>query len=217
MQQDNIFISQSDILSLDDGLANEIMAKVKENYVEKHHPYAISYLENKGYWKTYIGSPRKGVTRRTKEDLISYLYSYYKNEENTVEEVFEQTKIYRRDVLNRSQDTIFKDQGVYNRFVPASLSNMKISEVDEDFLDKHFADTVKKHHPTDKALKGYKSLLNSIFEYACQKKLIERNPVKWINLENYFKDCDLKQKSYNERIFTNAGNIWSKVRVYLCR
>ena len=41
-------------MSLDDGLANEIMAKVKENYVQNNHPYAISFLENKGYWKTYV-------------------------------------------------------------------------------------------------------------------------------------------------------------------
>lgn len=222
------FISKFDIMDLDDGLANEIMAKVKINYVEKHHPYAISYIESKGYWKTYVReapspigdsnastdlsrldsnrddtkSPRKGVTRKTKEDLISYLYSYYKEEENTVAEIFEQTLVYRKEILNRSDNTITRDRYVYESFVPAELAGMKISQVSEEYLNQLFSDTVRPTHPTDKALKSYKSLLCSIFDYAVLKKLIVRNPAKWINLEHYFKDCDHGVRPVNERIFT---------------
>lgn len=34
------------------------------------------------------------------------------------------------------------------------------------------------------------------------KKMIPHNPVKWINLDNYFKDCTHSTKNAQEHIFT---------------
>ena len=54
------------IISLDSDETRKFREMVKENYVATNHKRKISYVESRGIWRTFVGNPRKEVTRKTK-------------------------------------------------------------------------------------------------------------------------------------------------------
>ena len=76
-----------------------MITKAKEKFVASHHSYVITQMHSKskykdGYYKTYVceNGKRKEVVRKTKAELIDYLFDLYKTIENStrsVESTFE--------------------------------------------------------------------------------------------------------------------------------
>ena len=208
----------NDIIYLDGEEASKIQQMIKEKYVEAHHGREISFLENKNYWRTYVGTPRKEVTRRKKEDLINYLYNYYKGQElssSTIQEVFERSQNYRLRIMNRSENTIERDRQAFERFFSKRFRQREISSVTDEIISEDINKRSKELHLKERALKNSLLILNRVFEFAMKhEKIIQSNPVQCLDIQNYYKNCDNTVKSSDEKIFTvpETEAIKSKIR-----
>ena len=117
------------IISLDSDETRKFREMVKEKYVATNHKRKISYVESRGIWRTFVGNPRKEVTRKTKEALIDCLYDYYVKDslsDSTVMEVFNRRQEYRRNSLNRSSGTIDRDRQAFVRVFDEEFCSFKI-------------------------------------------------------------------------------------------
>ena len=55
----------------------------------------------------------------------------------------------------------------------------------------------------ERALKDSVQILNRIFDYAMKReKIIMDNPVRRLDLQNYYQNCDTSMKSPEDKIFT---------------
>ena len=194
------------IMSLSNEEIQQIQQMTKQKYVEKHHKRKISYHESKNLWRTWVGPDRKEITKRKKQDLIDYLYDYYRKIEKgdnlTIKEVARQLRDYKQNNLNRSLDTIRKDKSVFDRFSTDEFADKFIDEFTEDYLEEYINFISKKIHPKKKALREAITLFKKIFDYAQKKHLIDSNPMDAIDINNYFQNCDLSSKTSDEKIFS---------------
>ena len=123
------------IMYLDDGEIAKMQNMIKLRYVEENHDREIFYLSSKDTWRTYVGNPRKEVRRKKWDDMIDYLYRYYKGiKTTTFREVFDLSQTYRKDCLNRSINTINKDHQVYDRFITDEFGKKDIATIDDVVL-----------------------------------------------------------------------------------
>lgn len=203
-------LTESDILSLlPKEEAEKTMTKIKKAFVnEKLGNKHIKYVPSENKWRVVFseGGKKKQIKKTSIEDMYDYLYEYFSddkdNKADTVKEVFDEAENYRQNVRNRSANTIKRDKQAYERFIDDKLSQMPINNVNAEYLNKYVNDKNKKGHYKERALDMFKSILNIIFSYAYEKGVINSNPVDYINLQDYYKDCDLSVKSADERIFT---------------
>lgn len=206
----------------DNEAATTLIMQAKEKFVLEHHHRAITYLENKGAWKTYLGKPRKEVKRKNKADLIDYLYTYYKCEEHmgsTIREVYDRCEDYRLHVLNRAEGTVIRDKQVLRRFFTDNFLSRPITTLTDKVIGDYVNRRTKELQMSERALKDSLQLLNRIFEYAMkQEKIITDNPVSRIDLQNYYQNCDNTKKKSDEKIFTAEeieaikNLIWDRIR-----
>lgn len=160
----------------------------------------------KGKWKTYIDNQgkRKEVIKATEAELYAALFEHYfalDNKAKTLKDVFRQLVEYKVECLGRTQSTIENDERRFSYLTPA-LQNMAIAEIsDEDiqkWLTKHFMPT----HPKEASLRKRFQLLGQIFDYGVRKKCCFDNPMKYLTVRDYIKDCDLKKKPNEQREFS---------------
>ncbi len=204
------------VLSSEEALIVERM--VKEKYVEQHHTRKISFLENKGLWRTHIGNPRKEVTKKSREALIDYLYDYYQQTDNSnlsILNVFDRLQEYRRNSLNRAPNTIDRDRQAFRRLFERSFLMKKIRNVTDTEIANYLNKRSKELQLKERALQDSVRILCNVFDYAMkQEKIINDNPVKRIDLQNYYQNCDTSMKSSDEKIFTEEEitNIKEEIR-----
>ena len=197
----------NDILYLDGGEVSEVMHMVKNRFVEAHHTREISFLKNKNVWRTYIGSPRKEVTRRNKDDLIDYLYKYYKSQDissSTIQDVFDRSQDYRLNIQNRSENTIERDRQVFERFYESDFRSKGLVGLTDTEIAAYINSRSKKLHLKERALKDSVLILRRIFDFALRHdRIIRNNPVNNIDIQDYYQNCDNSVKSSDEKIFTD--------------
>lgn len=203
--------------SLDnDDFQEELVNMAKRKFVEKHHNRKIYYLEKQDVYSTYVGNPRKSIRRRKKEDLIDYLYAYYKNESNehaTFKEIFDLSCEYKLNVMNRSVMTIERYQDDYNRFITKEFGQKEIRRISDEDLQRYIRATTQRLKPTQKALKAFMCLINQVFDYAFLKSYISFNPAKRVNILEYYKDCKNVFKTGDDKIF--LGSQIEEIRKYV--
>ncbi len=197
----------NDILYLDGGEVSEVMSMIKKRFVEAHHAREISFLENKNVWRTYIGSPRKEVTRRNKDDLIDYLYKYYKSQDissSTIQDVFDRSQDYRLNILNRSENTIERDRQVFERFYEPDFRSKELAALSDMEIATYINHRSKELQLKERALKDSVLILSRVFDFAMRHdRIIQNNPVNCVDIQNYYKNCDSTMKSSDEKIFTD--------------
>ena len=178
----------------------------KEQYVATKHTRAISFLNKRNLWRTFIGMPRKEVTRKSREELIDYLFQYYKAKEKrptSIGDLFESCQYYRLNILNRSENTIERDRQAFCRLFADDFLSKKITTVTDNDIAIYINKRSKELHLKERALKDAVQILNRTFDYALKyEKIIEFNPVSRIDLQNYYQNCDISMKSADEKIFT---------------
>ncbi len=170
-------------------------------------------------WRTYVGSPRKEVTRRNRDDLIDYLYHYYKGQEissSTIQEVFERSQQYRLNTLNRSENTIERDRQVFERFYDKDFRSREIASIKDTEIPIYINMRSKELHLKERALKDSLLILSRVFEFAMKHDgIIQDNPVKYVDLQNYYKNCDISTKCSDEKIYTEEEIESIKKRIRL--
>ncbi|MBQ6430890.1 MAG: tyrosine-type recombinase/integrase [Oscillospiraceae bacterium] len=190
-----------------------MITKAKEKFVASHHSYVITQMHSKskykdGYYKTYVceNGKRKEVVRKTKAELIDYLFDLYKTIENStrsVESTFELLMARKEEELNRSSSTI-RDDRRYFSYLDKDLQAKPLAEVTDSDLRRWLVKDYLPKKPKEAALKKMLQLLKQIFDYGMRKGFCIRNPAQFILFDDYAKDCDLKKKQSEERKFSQA-------------
>ena len=153
------------------------------------------------------------VTSSTYEGLIEKLYDYYlekcllvlKEHDHRLCSVFERALESYKVTRNPSENTVYKYQSNYKRFLAnSSLSQVDIRQITDFDLQKFTQEMVNRDHPKKKAFFDYMSVLHLTFNYARQKKIITENPVDFIEARVYLKSCDQTKPRAQEKIMSEA-------------
>ncbi len=190
---------------------NSMLTMAKRNYVMSKHTRKIFQLSPSKSWKNgcfktyvYVDSKRKEVTASTEDKLIEKLYDFYYKEENkarTFGQVFELLMDYKKNCLNRSDKTIITDR---NRFkhVPKEILEKDINEITDEDIRRFIVSSLLPNNPKPDFIKRMLQSLGSVFNYGIKKKLCFDNPVRYIEAQDYYKQCNQLVKTDEEKAFS---------------
>ncbi len=191
---------------------NDMLTVAKRNYVKSKHSRAIFKLPPSKSWKNgcfktyvYVDSKRKEITSSTEDKLIEKLYDFYYEEDNkakTLGQVFELFMDYKKTCLNRSDKTIVTDR---NRFkhVPQLLLEKDINEITDEDIRRFIVSNLLPNNPKPDFIKRMLQSLGAVFNYGIKKKICFDNPVRYIEAQDYYKQCDQKVKTDEEKAFSS--------------
>ena len=190
---------------------NDMLAMVKREFVMSHHPREIFRLPPSNSWKNgcyktyvYVDSKRKELTASTKEKLLEKLYDFYYEAENrakTLEQVFEMQMDYKQNCLNRRDKTIVTDR---NRFkhVPKELLEKDINEITDEDIRRFIVSDLLPTNPKPDFIKRMLQSLGAVFDYGIKKKICFENPTRYIEAQDYYKQCYQEVKTDEEKAFS---------------
>jgi len=173
----------------------EKMLKIK---ILEEHKYTIYYLEKENAYRTYLPdeskpNKRRPIKRKSKEELEEAVISFYlelekaKNRDDiTLEELFKEWLIFKRDYTSVKPKTIQEYMTDYNKFIRnTELSKMCIKDITPKILIRFFRSITKDRTYTYKRITSVRSILNGIMSYAIEEELIIFNPVREVNLKTF--------------------------------
>jgi len=109
---------------------------------------------------------------------------------------------YKKSCLNRSDKTIYDDKILF-RQVSKKLLEENINEITDDEVQRFIVSTLLPKTPKPALLKRLLQLLRAVFDYAVRKKLCYDNPLKYIVAQDYYKYCNQKVKTDEEKAFSS--------------
>lgn len=137
--------------------------------------------------RCYIYISRKQFTGADYPDLICKLYDYYFGSKiMSLEDLYPQWQIWRRDCTKATDKTVKENTYLWNAFfkdtdiVKVPMINLKTT----DFI-KFFRLMTKDGAITRRRFNDSKSILNSLFYYAIEQEIVERNPLRDINYKQF--------------------------------
>lgn len=176
---------------------NETKKKLEDIIIE-NHTNQIFYSKSDDTWRTYITDEsskgkRKLLKRKSKENLEKTIIAFYKEKQRqesrdnlTLEDLYKEWLIYRRDYTSAKAATIRKDTIEWNKFFNGSdLARTPISEITPVVITRFFRKLTKDREYTRKRIIGAKSVLNGIFYYAVEEQIVMHNPVLDVNFRNF--------------------------------
>lgn len=188
-----------------------VHAQLKKDYVSSRHQRKISPIspckafKNGGY-KTYVyvGNKRSSLTAVTEEALFEKLYIFYfsqETKEKTLEQAFELLMEYKKDCKNRKEKTIKTDRGLF-RHIARTLIDTNIREITDESIQKYIVSDLLPTRPSKNQLKRLLGLINQVFTFAIRKKYCSDNPMRFIDITDYYPDCKDTEKTDEERAFS---------------
>lgn len=121
------YIEEKGIIKIDEVLKD--FENMKDKEILKEHKYEIYYSESEKSWRTYLPddtNPRKRrpLKRKSRANLEKEIIRFYKErqkEQNradiTLEQLYKEWLIYRRDYTSVKPKTIQEDISEWNRFL----------------------------------------------------------------------------------------------------
>lgn len=194
-----------------DEALNDVILMITKKVIEQHK-YKIYYSESEGCWRTYLPdeskkSKRRPIKRRNREELEKAVAVFYLHQgkqaqkSSTLEKVFEQWLIYKRDSTPTKDKTIQEYMCEWNRFFKdTDLARMAINEIKPITIIRFFRKITKDRAYTHKRISNARAVLNGIMWYAVEEELILHNPVS---------DVDFKQFAYKP-VDTQDTNVFSQ-------
>ena len=192
------------LLSGDSSEKEGLMAQIKGVYVKEHHDHPIVQTKN-GEYRTYIGHGHKArrlVQRAKKQDLIDYLYEYYKNGEKepiTLRDAEDAFINYKREVLEVDTDTAKRLHYLSGFF--EEIEKRELITLTRDEFRSFIHKKTKKERPKEYLIKAVVQLLHGTFRYAVEKGEIIADISDGIQPKEFFKDCDNTKKFAGDKIF----------------
>ena len=180
-------------------------ALVKEYHVNKNGtPRKITYREDKGLYTTYISELRTSLSSRTLNELYDKLLKHYglTIHDTSFRRVFFLALEEKKQTENPNSNTISDYECRFNRFINNSLANKDIRKITETDLKAYTQKLVNDTHPVNKEFLKYKGVLNLAFDYAMNKEIITKNPVKKIKNSVYKKSLSVTNASPETKIHT---------------
>lgn len=179
------FLHSSSNLSLADVTELQIFMKKEKKLSEFVDLSKIKTRSNDN--RCYIYINRKQYIGADYTDLICKLYDHYFGSQTvTLEQLYPQWQLWRRDSTKTSDKTIKENAYLYNAFykdtdiVQIPLTDLKTI----DFI-RFFRIMTKDGTITRRRFNDAKSILNNIFYYAIEQELVERNPLNDINYSQF--------------------------------
>lgn len=174
-------------------LAMKANAKILEN-----HKYNIYYSESENAWRTYLPddtrpSRRRPLKRSSKENLEKEIIRFYKEKHKTesreyltLEQVYKEWLIYRRDFTPAKPKTIQENVTEWNKFFKdTELARTPVKDIQPVTLIRFFRSITKDRTVTHKRISNARSVLNGIFSYAIEEGLVIHNPVSDVNFKQF--------------------------------
>ncbi len=180
----------------EEAVLNSIGMKVREHYVKKH-PYAISFIEDRNLYYTYlpVNGKRQKVCRKSREELEDVICSFQKEQEtkgkSTLGTLFPLWVKFKKEeygitdktaeLYKASWDKYYKGKGI------ADIPLQSLTPVDiKSFYRKETAG----RELTSKRIADMKGIMNGIFAYAVEKGIVAHNT----SLDVITRDLPVKQK-----------------------
>ena len=173
-------IDTSDIIEGNDELLDKEMKKnLKESFIRKHHPYAITQLEGKyynGYWQTYSPDGKK-IRRATRQDLIDYLMELYSKDAMTLEMLFPEWLEWKCNRRNNKNDTRKHHIQHFEKYVSGTkLGSMPLTKITLYDCEDWAIEVLRKKPMTAKIFNTIKIVVTGPLSYAVRLKYIPFSP-----------------------------------------
>ena len=189
-------------------IAEEAAMNKKEKLIKDNHTSKISKGSD-GRWKTRVptadGKTRL-VAKKTKAELLDYLVEFYGAEveatRNTFQKVFEKFREFKE--INVSGNTICKYKSDYIRFFGNTAFERKdIRSIDEEEIARFVVSRIKTLKLGKRAYEAMWSYLFGTFKYAKKKRMIDENPMDYMERRDYFRHCVEQHKDPHKRIISS--------------
>ncbi len=180
-----------------DEVFKDFKTMANKKILEKHK-YDIYYSESEKSWRTYLpddtkSNNRRPIKRKSKENLEKEIVKFYiekqkimNRESITLEELFKEWLMYKRDSTSVKAKTIQEYVYAWNKFFKGTnLAQMKIMEIRPVTLIRFFREVTKNRAYTYKRISNARSVLNGIMSYAIEEEIITHNPVSDVNFKNF--------------------------------
>lgn len=180
-------------------------ALVKEYHVNKNGtPRKITYREDKGLYTTYISELRTSLSSRTLYELYDKLLKHYNLtiHDTSFERIFSIALKEKEQTENPDSGTISHYDSDFKRLIDDTLAKKDIRQITDVDLKSYTQELVNSLHPTREVFLKYKGVLNLAFDYAMDKEMITKNPVKKINNKVYKKSLAVPNASPETKLHT---------------
>lgn len=221
------------------------MAKIKHQreiaaITHEENGHTISYTDRKGgfYW-TYIGhgrNDRKRIQRKTREELLDYLFQYYKEEDDeddpaNVQEPAIGAVVPTTNAVPQSQMTLGEalDACIQNKHDRGTLEQ---STVNRNHYTSAFFDGIKDRRIaelttnditsyiasqapfTRRAVKDALQLLRTTYRWAVKKHLVTEDVTDDISVREFYKFVQEHEKSVGDKSYSPAEIANIKANAY---
>ena len=194
-------LTNSAIIQLpEDVLQNMIDMTRKQIYLQ--HKDEIKKLNTERNQRYYVRLPEIGLVYKTKEeDIIEVLVDYYlgKCTKRTLTTVYEEWCVKRLNEDDVCKNSIRKEQRLWDTYLKDSkIAQMSLAKLDVETLKKWEHDIIKQYSMKRKYFNSISTLLNSLFDYACDLNYIVFNPHTKIKFASKVFEPTTKRASRDE-------------------
>lgn len=190
----------------------------KQNFLEQHH--GKIWLASDGYYKTKVkesdGSFRL-IKKKKLSDLEDAVIEHMKR--LSLKQTFKDSfKIWieRQKACGRCNNTVVKYEADYKRFfADYPFEQLDITEINDEVLSKHIIQVLTEKPIRWRAFKDIMGYTNGVFEKAIRDKLIQENPMRYIDIPIYRKYCYIPPvKTTTERTLTDTDTLLLLERIH---
>ena len=185
---DYVKIPFDEVLNSDKSM-KQIKKELQKRILDTHK-YEIYFSNSEHCWRTYLpdekaSHKRRPIKRKELEDLHQAIVIYYMEKNlledvanSTLQQVYEKWLIYSRDHTAMKSKTLYEYANDWKKFlVGTTLASMQVKDIEPTQIKRFFQDMTKNRDVTLKRASNVRSLLNHLFLFAIDEKIIQINPV----------------------------------------
>ena len=191
----------SDIIPVD-GLKNNLNMKKKE-IIAKHKEKFSIWQASDGRWRTKLPDPSKPKGKRpiakvSLEDLEDAIVNWYTTDRtpDTLEKLHSEWLSFK--AKDTTKANAHKLSWVWDKFYDGeAITKKQLSSLDVLDVKLWFLEMIEEHNLTQKQYKEMKSVINQIFDYAVEKRIVSFNVARNVSRisSKHFAVAEKKQAS----------------------
>lgn len=199
-----------DIEGLSDDTMKKLTKQLQHHIITEIHDHKIFQSKTgRQYWYTHVTDEmkpegRRLIKRSTYEGLCDALYEFYEGVYRlnmTMNELFDEYLIFRRDQTAAKPGTVRKDMSLWRRYCQKyevgrrQLGRYRVNEINTQILYAYFRHLTKDRKYTRKTITNIRSLLSGMLSYAVEQNIIQSNATRELDLKRLtFKPVQDKSK-----------------------
>ena len=176
----------------------EDLFEMTKKKILENHKFKIYFSESENCYRTYLpdeSSPhkRRPIKRKSRTELEKEIVHFYEarqlyidRSQITLEELFKEWMIYRRDYTSAKPKTIQENFYDWKYMIEGTdLAKTPVKEITTLTLIRFFRKVTKNRTETYKRVSNVRSVLNGIMSYAIEEQLISTNPVSGVEFKKF--------------------------------